>query len=74
MRVCELLEDLKDCPLDANLMVAVPDAHSGHVLELESVVKEQNEPVVIFLARSMTERQSPAEAPIVRDECALGLT
>ena len=73
MRVCELLDNLKGCQQDAQLMIAVPDAHTGHVLALESVVKEENEPVVILLAHPMTKRPSPIEAPCVRDETTLVL-
>lgn len=59
MRVCELRDDLKDCQQDAEVMIAIPETHTGHVLELESVVKEGKEPVVIFLAHSKTKRLSP---------------
>jgi hypothetical protein len=62
MRVCELLNELKDCQQDAQLIIAVPDVHAGHVLELESVAKEEKEPVIILIAHSTTKKLSPTEA------------
>ena len=59
MRVCELLEDLKACKQDAQVIIAAPDVCSGHVLELESIEKEGKEPVVILLAHSITKRPFP---------------
>jgi len=70
MRVFELLDNLKDCQQDAQLMIAVPDIHTGHVLELESVMKEKEGPVVILLAHSKTKKQSPTEAVCLPDERA----
>jgi len=73
MKVSELLDELKDCQQDAQLMIAVPDVHTGHVLELESVMKEEKQPVVILLAHSKTKRLSPTEAVCLPDETTLVL-
>ena len=59
MRVCELLDDLKDSEPDAQVVIAAPDIHSGHVLELESILKEEKEPVVILLAHPVTKGPVP---------------
>jgi len=62
MRVCELLAELKDCQQDAQLIIAVPEVHAGHLLELEAVAKEEQEPVVILFAHPATKNLSPTEA------------
>jgi hypothetical protein len=59
MRVCDLLDDLKDCEQDAQVIIAAPDIHSGHVLELESILKDEKESVVILLAHPVTKRPLP---------------
>lgn len=62
MRVCELLGDLKRCEQDAQVIVAAPDVHSGHVFELESILKEDKEPVVVLLAHPVT--KTPVVEPL----------
>jgi hypothetical protein len=68
MRVYELLNELKDCQQDAQLIIAVPDAHAGHVLEFEAVAKEEKEPMVILFAHSTTKNYRLSKRFCARNE------
>jgi hypothetical protein len=52
MKVSELIEDLKNRPSGAELIVVVPDSQFHPTLGVESVVPESNEKAVLLMARS----------------------
>jgi hypothetical protein len=63
MNVAELAADLRNRPQDAELIIVDPETAPGHVLMIDSVVKEDKKTTVVLIARSTRPTSFPGEMP-----------